>query len=127
MPGPYKFGKSSLEKLATAHEDLQKVFHEVIKQYNCSILCGHRGEAEQNEAFARGASKVKFPKSRHNSTPSEAVDAAPWPLNWQNVAEFKRMAEVVKDVADQLGVEIEYGGDWVTFKDYPHFQLAKKR
>ena len=125
MPAPFKFGKKSLERLSEVHEDLQKVFHEVIKEFDCTVLCGYRGEAEQNEAYATGKSKLKFPKSRHNKKPAEAVDVAPYPVDWRKISEFKLLAAHVQTAANKVGVEIEWGGDWVTFRDYPHFQLKR--
>jgi peptidoglycan L-alanyl-D-glutamate endopeptidase CwlK len=32
----------------------------------------------------------------------------------------------MKDAAEQLGIQLEWGGDWKTFKDGPHFQLPWK-
>jgi len=78
------FGKTSRKRLATCHEDLQLVFNEVIKHFDCTIVCGHRGEADQNDAFERGNSKLRFPQSKHNQWPSLAVDAVPWPINWDD-------------------------------------------
>ena len=44
-----RFGKKSKEKLATCDDQLQKVFNEVIKYVDCSILEGHRsGERQEN-------------------------------------------------------------------------------
>ena len=42
-----KFGKSSKKRLATCDERLQKVFNEVIKYVDCSVLEGHRSEERQ--------------------------------------------------------------------------------
>ena len=44
-----KFGKKSRERLATCDPRLQKVFNEVIKHIDCSVLEGHRGEERQNK------------------------------------------------------------------------------
>lgn len=126
MSGPYPFGKKSLEQRATLHTDLQKVVDETAKTFNCTILCGHRNEEGQNRAFAEGKSKLKWPNSRHNSTPSQAVDIVPFPCNWTALEEFREMSKHVKEAAKTVGVEIEWGGEWANFKDYPHFQLKKK-
>lgn len=123
--GPYPFGKHSLEQRATLHPDLVKVVDEVSKEVNITILCGHRNQEDQDRAFAEGKSKLKWPKSRHNSTPSEAVDAAIYPVNWNDIESFKKLAVEMKAAAQRVNVEIEWGGDWVNFKDYPHFQLKK--
>lgn len=124
--GPYPFGKNSLAQRATLHPDLQKVVDEASKESNLTILCGHRGKEDQDEAYRNGKSKLQWPNSRHNSTPSEAVDIAPYPLDWKNIKSFKDMAVVIKESAERVNVEIEWGGDFLTFKDWDHFQLKKK-
>ena len=70
----YKFSKTSLSRLETCHPDLQVLCHEVIKYYDITVVCGHRGQAEQDYAYMTGKSKVKFPNSKHNGYPSMAVD-----------------------------------------------------
>lgn len=121
-----KFGKTSIARLNTCHPDLQRLFNEVIKEVDCTILCGHRTEEEQTKAFESGNSQVKWPNSKHNSAPSLAVDVAPYPIEWNNIAVFKALAGIVKKKATELGIAIEWGGDWKTFKDYPHYQLKEK-
>lgn len=127
----YQFSKSSLEKLATCHPDLQVVLHEAIKLSDFTILDGHRGEMEQNAAFAAGKSKLKFPDSKHNSLPSNAVDIAPVPLDWGNFARFAYLAGVVMALAHTRNIKMRWGGDWDAdgeisdnkFNDLPHFEL----
>jgi peptidoglycan L-alanyl-D-glutamate endopeptidase CwlK len=46
--------------------------------------------------------------------------AADW--NFEN---YRTVAKAVKKAAAQLGIEIEWGGDWIHFKDGPHFQLKR--
>jgi peptidoglycan L-alanyl-D-glutamate endopeptidase CwlK len=120
-----KFSVISKERLDTCHPDLIMLMNEVIKHTDISILCGHRGEEEQNKAFNEGKSKVRFPFSKHNKTPSLAVDIAPYNngINWNDIQRFKDLAEIVKECAEKLDISVEWGGDWVKFKDYPHWQL----
>ena len=40
-------------------------------------------------------------------------------------ASFKRLAEVMKESAARLEIPLEWGGDWTTLKDGPHFQLPR--
>mgnify|MGYP000910370961 FL=1 len=129
----YKFSKSSEEKLATCHPDLQRLFNEVIKHVDCTIICGHRGEKDQNEAFSNGFSTVKFPNSRHNSIPSLAVDVSKYPIKWNDREGFINFAGYVKGVADQLGIKITCGIDFNSdgnykngFFDGVHFQIELK-
>ena len=114
------FSKSSLEKLSTCDERLQRVFNEVIKHYDCTVICGHRGEKEQNEAFIKGFSKLRFPDSKHNSMPSKAIDVVPFPFtNWNHKLKFVHFAGYVLATAHHLGINIRCGIDpsrihWVT-------------
>ena len=130
-----KFSKESIEQLNTCHPDLQILFIEVIKYWDCKIICGSRNEEEQDKAFAEGKSKLQFPFSNHNKLPSDAVDAIPYPINWENknpkdLARWYAFAGFVLGVASQKGIEIRWGGDWDSDKDFkdqkfddlPHFE-----
>lgn len=123
-----KFGKRSRKELATAHPDLQRLFNEVIKEYDCAVICGHRGRADQDKAFAEGKSQRKWPNSKHNKIPSLAVDVAPYDSDtkkilWNDHTRFKELAAVVKDTANRLGIKVKCGIDWKKFPDAPHYQL----
>lgn len=124
-----RFSKKSLMRLITCHQDLQTLFNEVIKIYDCTILCGHRNKEDQEKAVREGKSKLHYPNSKHNTSPSLAADVAPYPIDWDDVGRFKEFASHVKSVRDQLLADgkidsnIEWGGDWKTFKDYPHWEI----
>lgn len=125
------FSARSRANLETCHEDLQRLFGEVIKHYDCTILCGHRGEEEQNEAFRQGRSQLQFPQSKHNSLPSIAVDVAPYPIDWDNRSRFYHFGGLVLGISIGMGIPIRWGGDWdmdtdlndQSFFDLPHFEL----
>ena len=125
------YSKRSAANLATCHPDLQRVFNEVIKIFDCTILQGHRGEEEQNAAYHKGLSKLKFPESEHNVEPSMAVDAVPYPIDWEDRERMSLFAGVVLGVAHGMGVALRWGGDWDRdtevadnrFDDLPHFEL----
>ena len=128
-----KFGKSSKRRLATCHEDLQELFNEVIKYFDCSIIEGHRGKEDQNKYFDEGKSKVKYPNGRHNANPSNAVDVVPYPVDWKDTDRMYYFAGFVKGIAAIMGIPIRWGGDWndntevkdTNFKDLPHFELRR--
>jgi peptidoglycan L-alanyl-D-glutamate endopeptidase CwlK len=119
------FGRKSVERLNTVHKDLQLVLYAAIEDFDFSVICGKRSEDEQNEAFAAGRSKLKWPESKHNKVPSRAVDIAPHPLDWTDTESFLRMAAVVLEKASRLGVPLRWGGNWTTFRDMPHFELVE--
>ena len=116
-----KFSRRSLDRLATCDQRLQDVMNEAIKDYDFMVLEGHRSPERQKELFEAGFSKTL--KSKHVAVPSLAVDIAPYPLDWKDIERFKVMAQVVKNAAKRLYIKIEWGGDWKSFKDCPHFQL----
>tara|TARA_Y100001973_G_scaffold47704_1_gene71061 strand:- start:534 stop:935 length:402 start_codon:yes stop_codon:yes gene_type:complete len=128
-----KFGKKSRERLATCDERLQKVFNEVIKFVDCSVLEGHRGKQRQNDLFDEGKTEVLFPNGRHNSNPSRAVDVTPYPVDWDDRERQTLFAGFVLGVATKMGVKLRWGGDWDMdfkvmdnrFDDFPHFELHK--
>jgi|TARA_R110001599_G_scaffold320632_1_gene530972 hypothetical protein len=129
-----RFGKTSKERLGTCEKDIQLLFNEVVKGFDCTIVCGHRGEKAQNEAYERGNSQVKFPKGRHNSSPSFAVDVAPYPIDWDDRERFTYFAGYVKGIASQMGLNVIWGGDWDNdtdladngFDDLVHFELKQE-
>jgi len=106
------FGKSSMEKLVTCHPDLQRLFLEVVKTFDCVVLCGTRSKDDQEKAFIDGATKEHWPNSKHNSNPSIAIDVAPYPVDWGDFKRFYFFGGVVKGTANVLGINVRWGGDW---------------
>ena len=134
----YSYGETSKSRLNTCHPDLITIFNEVIKLVDISILEGHRGKDKQDEYYNRNLSKLKWPLSKHNSKPSMAVDAAPWPIDWEDTGRFYQMVGVVKGIAHMLyedgkiSHKLRCGADWdkdgdirdQSFNDLPHFELV---
>lgn len=119
----FKFGKRSQDKLLGVHPDLIAVMDRAIEltEIDFAITEGVRTEERQKALVAAGASTTM--KSRHLT--GHAVDVAAfvgkelrwdWPL-------YGRIAEAVKAAAKEVGVPVEWGGDWKSFPDGPHFQL----
>ena len=122
----FVLGPRSLQRLHGVHPDLVQVVTRAIKisPIDFTVLEGVRTLARQKELVAAGASKTL--NSRHLD--GHAVDITPvvdgevrwdWPL-------YKKLAPVIKQAAKELKVPIEWGGDWLTFKDGPHWQLPFK-
>ena len=125
------FGTTSIRKLSECDERIQIVLNDVIKEFDCSVICGYRDEAEQEELFRVGKSHVQYPNSKHNVRPSLAVDVVPYPVNWQDRERFTYFAGYVMGVAASHGIRLRWGGDWNGdwhvrdnhFDDLPHFEL----
>lgn len=150
-----KFGNTSKARLATCDKDLQTVFEWVIKYFDCTIIFGERTPEEQFELFKKGREEVNGKwviknksevvtykdgynkKSKHNYSPSQAVDSVPYPIDWSDTRRMDYFAGFVMAIARMLkdkGIidkEIVWGGDWdndtqtkdETFIDRPHFQI----
>jgi len=131
----YAFGKRSRQNLDEAHPYLQEIFNEVIKIIDCAVIEGHRDREEQNKLYDIGQSKLRWPRSKHNTSPSLAVDVIPYPVDWNDWDRFYFLAGIVKGVAFKLGYKIRWGGDWdsdnhfddQSFHDLPHFELVGVR
>lgn len=119
----FNYSKLSLKRIAECEEPLQRIALELIKEMDVTVLCGHRGKAEQDEAFRTKRSKLKWPKSKHNSTPSRAIDIAPWPISWSNLHKFEEMCDRIAAIAKRLKIPIRQGRDF-SFHDYPHTELV---
>jgi len=114
------FSARSDAHLQTCHDDLQKVFNVVIQFYDCTILEGHRGEFDQNKYFDEKKSRVQWPDGKHNKMPSEALDAMPYPIDWEDTDRIYHFAGFVLGIASMMGIKLRYGGDWdgdLSFKD----------
>ena len=128
-----RYSKKSEQKLKTCHPELQALFAEVIKYVDCTILDGHRDKAQQDRLYNLGRSRVMYPDSRHNELPSMAVDVAPYPIDWNDLARFYYFGGIVVGIAFEMGVSLRWGGDWdkdmqvkdQNFNDLPHFEILK--
>lgn len=133
----FSFGRHSKMRLLTCHELHRELWGRVIKYVDVSILCGHRDRVSQNEAFAGGNSLAKWPESKHNTFPSEAVDAAPWPTLYDDIPKIMAMREIVLREWSQMNTGnyiLVWGGDWDGDGDYTdqklfdpvHWEIRKK-
>lgn len=125
------FSKKSNQRLDTCHHLLQYIARLAIKETDFTVICGHRTKEEQDAAFKAGNSKLKFPKSKHNSNPSMAMDLAPYPIDWNNRERFIELAKVILRIAKEKNIPIRWGGDFNMDGDktkndawdLPHFEL----
>jgi hypothetical protein len=128
-----KFNKASKERLLSCNTKLIRLFSEVVKHFDCTVIDGFRDKLRQNKYYEEGASQVKFPYSKHNRYPSRAIDVAPYPIDWKDHKRFIYFAGFVKGIASQLEIKIVYGGDWDNdwftsdnkFNDLVHFELGE--
>lgn len=126
------FSSRSDQRLMTCVPGIITICRTVIRDYDFSILCGHRNKASQDATFAQGRTEpgqivtwVKWPNSMHNTNPSLAVDLAPYPIDWDDLDRFHELAGRMLEAAAMFDIKLEWGGHWERKKDYPHFQTVK--
>ena len=114
------------------------MFNEVIKHVDCSISEGHRSKERQNKLYDEKRSKLKYPRGRHNSNPSKAVDATPYPVDYEDRERQTLFAGFVIGIGRSMGHNIRWGGNWDmyeengrwevednNFDDMPHFEIRE--
>lgn len=119
----FSLGKRSKEKLRGVHPDLVSVVERAIEltEQDFTVIEGLRDIDRQRELVKTGKSTTM--NSRHLD--GHAVDIAPWPISW-DWDEFYPIADAMKQAAQELNVDLEWGGDWKSFPDGPHWQLSRK-
>ena len=140
-----KFGEKSKQRLETCHNDIQKVFNEVIKHVDCTIIEGHRTVVRQQELYNTILPDGTRPTNidgvttlgNHNYKPSKAVDVLPWPIEihgvsaWHDRERLCLFAGFVLGIARMKGIVLVSGIDWnrdfstkdTGLFDGPHFEI----
>jgi peptidoglycan L-alanyl-D-glutamate endopeptidase CwlK len=136
------FGDKSREQLDTVRPELVEVLEIVVKEFDCTVLEGRRSWDRQAELLRQGKTKVGPGESRHNPPKlpdgtedkdwlSDAVDVAPYPIDWKDAKRFIYMAGLIIGIGRALGHDIRWGGNWdedqviiddQSFDDLPHFE-----
>ena len=129
--GPFSFGQRSARELATVDPILRAVLEEAIQIIDFTVVEGHRDRGTQNKFYELGRSKVQWPKSKHNTYPSRAVDVAPFPIEWtdhrKDQARFYLLCGIIYAISVKHGVKLRFGADWdgdFNFKDQTFDDLA---
>lgn len=121
----FVFSEKSRRRLEGLHPDLVSVVHRALQitPIDFVVIEGLRTKERQRYLFDKGATRTL--NSRHIT--GHAVDLAPlkdgkpsW--NWDD---YYPLSEAMKTAASELGIQVEWGGDWTSFKDGPHWQLPK--
>ncbi len=130
MPG-FNLSARSLQRLDGVHPRLVEIVKLAIQRtaVDFTVVEGLRTPERQRELVAQGASQTQ--NSLHLKQQDgygHAVDLAPLvagAIPWNDWEQFRQLADVVKACAAELGTPVEWGGDWKSLKDGPHFQLPR--
>lgn len=120
----YRLSQRSKQRLSGVHPDLVAVVKRAIEitEQDFAVTEGVRNIDRQRQLVAKGKSTTM--NSRHLT--GHAVDLVPFPVSW-DWEYFYPIADAMKEAAKELKVSLEWGGDWKSFPDGPHFQLSWKK
>ena len=138
----YKLSERSLKNLEHIHPDLVKVIKEAIKNspHDFTVTGGQRTIEEQKALYAKGRTAPGKIVTQKNGTTNKsnhqaksdglgyAIDLYSFydgKVQVNDDKSLKVIATHIKAVAKSLGINIEWGGDWKSIIDYPHFQIKK--
>lgn len=147
----FKFSKNSLARLATVDPRLQSVAKRALELSTVDfvVVQGTRTLDEQKRLYGKGRTAAQctakgVPASyarpgeakvtwtlNSNHIGGRAIDVAPYvngAINWDDngkLGVWPKIAAAFKQAAKELKIDIEWGGDWTTTKDRPHFELAR--
>lgn len=137
----HQWGMRSLRELETVCHELRVLAHAVLVDIDCSVIEGHRGEAEQNRYLAEGKTQLSWPHSLHNADPSRAIHLMPYPIDWGSSGTAAQRSKAISRLyyfggwvvktGKILGYRIRWGGDWdedhdprdQSFDDLVHFEF----
>lgn len=123
----YTLSQRSQNNLKGVHQDLVRVVHLALtfSQYDFVVIEGVRSLERQKALIKEGKSKTL--NSRHLT--GHAVDIVPLvngAIPWQDWSAFRSVFNAMKKASSQLGVSINWGGNWVSFRDGPHYELCRE-
>ena len=129
-----QFGELSQKRLRKVHPSLKQLVGRVVAEFDMVVLEGDRTKERQAQLVAEGASKTMNSKHIIQSDGyAHAVDIAPYPIDWNNLAPYYYMAGRILQLAMDEGLKVRWGGDWdmdgdlteEKFLDLVHFELVR--
>lgn len=125
------FSQTSMKVVQGVHPDLLKVVARARELSNVRFEVvpktgGIRDHAMQADLKAKGKSRAKL--GRH--TIGYAIDLVPvtkkGKIDFSNRKGFDSIRAAMEKAANELGVPIQWGGNWKKMVDKPHFELDRK-
>ncbi|WP_025122406.1 MULTISPECIES: M15 family metallopeptidase [unclassified Serratia] len=122
MPA-YKLSARSEQRLTGVHPDLVRVVRRALElsPVDFGVTEGLRTKARQKELYDAGKSQTL--NSRHITGHAVDVLAYPTPAGSWDMAYYRQIAAAFKQASDELKIPVEWGGNWTSLRDGPHFQL----
>jgi peptidoglycan L-alanyl-D-glutamate endopeptidase CwlK len=113
----------SLKNLQGVHPDLVRVFSLAAERSKVPIIVTEGLRTVERQRQLKAAGKSWTLNSRHLN--GHAIDVVDGDDFKYDIPDMDYIAGVMKAAAADLGVDIEWGGDWKS-RDTPHFELSWK-
>jgi peptidoglycan L-alanyl-D-glutamate endopeptidase CwlK len=122
----FVFGKQSEANLVGVNKALIKVARRALElsPVDFKITEGLRTIERQRQLVKEGKSQTM--NSRHITGHALDVFALPTPAGSWDMSYYRQIAAAFRQASDELQIPVEWGGNWITLKDGPHFQLPFK-
>lgn len=126
----YSLSRISESRLDGINPVLKAIVKQAIKtspiDFGIPLDGGLRTPERQNELFKKGVSKADGYKKKSYHQTGKAFDIYAYvdgKASW-NKDHLTTIARHIQEVAKTMfNVNLEWGGDWKSFKDMPHFQI----
>jgi peptidoglycan L-alanyl-D-glutamate endopeptidase CwlK len=128
----YRFSKRSYRNLQNVRPELVAVATLALDYLGRTggpdfvVTDGARNLDEQRRLVEEGKSQTM--NSRHLT--GHAIDVAAFDENYNvtwDAEPYKVIAAAFQRAGEQLGIDIEWGGNWTSFVDMPHFALTREQ
>ncbi|AGH56772.1 D-alanyl-D-alanine carboxypeptidase [Cellulophaga phage phi19:2] len=135
----FKLSKTSLNNIKDVRSDIIELVKRSLEKsehdFGIPTDGGKRTAQQQNNLFHKRPKVTQLDgfkkKSYHQS--GKAVDIFIYDEHgacWNCISKYKDVAKIMKaefllmkEEGKFKGENLEWGGDWTRFKDYPHFQI----
>jgi peptidoglycan LD-endopeptidase CwlK len=125
------FHQRSEQNIATLHIKAQEAARKFLKlvtaaNIDARIISGVRSYAEQDKLFAKGRTEPGNKVTNAKGGQSNHNFGIAWDIGIFDSAGRYLSDSPLYDQAAQVGKipELEWGGDWQSFKDKPHYQIV---
>ncbi|PKG39699.1 M15 family metallopeptidase [Psychromonas sp. Urea-02u-13] len=125
----FALSSRSNTKMLGVENDLKKVTRRALElsAFDFAITSGHRTEAEQHDLYLKGHSQLDGVNRKSKHQHAKAIDfmaydesgKPTWDMHY-----YREISEAFKQASRELNIPIVWGGDWNSFKDGPHVELA---
>lgn len=124
----YRLSKTSLRNLDGVHPELIDVVKMAIQitkvDFGIPSTGGYRTASQQNELYRDKKSQLDGFDKKSNHQTGNAVDVFAYvdgKASWDE-HHLSMVACAMLEAASRLGVNLRWGGLWVSFVDMPHFE-----